>query len=332
MIGFDSNKTYPIGIDMGSEYVRLAQLGKNKQGLFLQSAGIAQKPTDVELNSPAWQRWAIESIKDIVRQESFKGKNVITALPSDDLFIEPVKVPRSALNRLNEIISQKIHKHLAFPAENAVYQHVIVEMKENGSPEADVLAIAADREIVNRHLAIYEKAGLDIVGMSIWPLAMIRSFTNFFCRRSNEQNKIAILLNIGTNHTNVVIARGEELLFARVVSIGHLQLEQGQMVQRLFSEIDACIRYFESGSGNILIDRLLFFTGSGVSSALCEKVAELAQKMQIPAQVGEVLSAVEINDGPSCLIDRRNSRVDWATTFGLSLEGLKNKGKRLWLP
>jgi hypothetical protein len=44
--------------------------------------------------------------------------------------------------------------------------------------------------------------------------------------------------------------------------------------------------------------------------------------MQVPAQIGDVISAVEINHGPECIIDRRNCKVDWATAFGLSLEGL----------
>lgn len=321
MIGFDTKKTYPIGIDLGSEYIRLAQLGRNKQGLFLQSAGVAAKPSEVDVKSPNWQRWAIETLKDIIRQEAFKGKNIVTALPADDLFIEPIKVPRSSLNRLKEIIPQKIQKHLPFPAERAIYQHVIAEFEGNNTPETDVLAIAADRETVNRHLAIYEKAGLSIVGMSIWPVAMIRSFMGFFCRRSNEDSKAAMLLSIGNNHTNVVITCGANLLFARAVSIGHIQLEQGQMVQRLFSEIDACVRYFEAAAGNAQLERMLFFTGSGVSPVLCEKVAELAQRLQISAQIGDVLSAVEINQGPECLIDRRNSRIDWAATFGLSLDG-----------
>ncbi len=323
MIRLNSRKTCPIGIDLGSGYIQLAQIGMTKQGPYLQSAGISHKPIDIELNSPAWQRWAIDVIRDIVQKENFKGKEIVTALPANDLLIEPIKVPRSALNRLDQLIPQKMQKRLPFPAENAIYQHVVVNYTETSAAEADVLAIVADRETVNRHLAIYEKIGLDIVGISIWPVAMIKSFTCFFCRRENEQDKIAILLSIGTEHTNVVITRGSELLFARVVSIGHTQLEQGQMVQRLFSEIDACIRYFESSSGNLQIQRLLFLTGSGVSPALCEKVAEMAQRIQVPAQVGDVLSAIEINRGPDCLIDRRNSRTDWATTFGLSLDGFK---------
>ncbi len=90
------------------------------------------------------------------------------------------------------------------------------------------------------------------------------------------------------------------------------------MGQRLLAEIDACIRYFENLFGGT-IERLVFLAGSGTSTALCEKVAELAQQMQVSAQIGDVLCAVEINNGPPCIIDRRNSQIDWATAFGLSL-------------
>ncbi|MHC5082916.1 MAG: pilus assembly protein PilM, partial [Planctomycetota bacterium] len=283
-----------------------------------------EKPDQIQTRSPEWQHWAVDAIKEIYREGSFKGKGIVTALPSDDLFIDPIKVPRSALDRLDQIVPQKIQKRLPFGPENALFQHVVVETKEESTSEVDVLAMATNREAINRHLAIFERTGLDVAGISIWPTAMIKSFTSFFCRRSSEQDKIAILLDVGTNHSNVVITRGDNLLFARVMAIGFTQLEQGQMVQRLFSEIDACVRYFENGSGSMLIERMVFLAGGGTNRNLVDKVAELAQKMQVPAQMGDVLSAIEINKGPDCIMDRRNSNVDWATAFGLSLDGLKN--------
>ncbi|MHC4290830.1 MAG: hypothetical protein ACYSTR_01260, partial [Planctomycetota bacterium] len=66
----------------------------------------------------------------------------------------------------------------------------------------------------------------------------------------------------------------------------------------------------------------VFLAGSGTSRTLCDRLAGLAQKMQVSAQIGDVISAIEINHGPKCIIDRRNCKVDWATAFGLSLEGL----------
>lgn len=323
MLGMSGKKICPIGVDLGSGYLRMVQLGKNGQGLFLHSAALRQKPTDIEFHTPAWQHWAVETIRELLRENNFKGKAVVTALPSDDLFIDPIKVPRSAMDRIQTIIPQKLQKRLAFPVEDALFQHVTIDSGDkNGSESVDVLTLSTNRESVNRHLAIYEKAGLDVAGISIWPVAMVKSFMSFFCRRSNEIDVVAILINVGTNHTNIVITRGTNLLFARVVSIGYTQLEQGQMVQRLFSEIDACVRYFEECSATGQIGRIVFLAGSGTSRTLCDRLAGLAQKMQVPAQIGDVISAIEINHGPECIIDRRNCKVDWATAFGLSLEGL----------
>jgi len=323
MLGMNGKKIGPIGVDLGSGYLRMVQLGKNDQGLFLHSAALRQKPTNIEFHTPAWQHWAIEAIREALSGNAFKGKAVVTALPSDDLFIDPIKIPRSSMDRISAILPQKMQKRLPFPVENALFQHILIDSGEkNGSDVVDVLTVSTNRELVDRHLAIYEKAGLKVSGISIWPVAMVKSFMNFFCRRTNEQDIVAILINVGTNHTNVVITRGANLLFARVVSIGYTQLEQGQMVQRLFSEIDACVRYFEECPATGQIGRIVFLAGNGTSRTLCDRLAGLAQKMQVPAQIGDVISAVEINHGPECIIDRRNCKVDWSTAFGLSLEGL----------
>ena len=323
MLGFSKKRICPIGVDLGSAYLRMAQLGMNGQGPFLVSAGLRIKPDAIEPRSPAWQHWSINAIKEILHEAGFKSKDVVTALPSDDLFIDPVKVPRSTLDRLSETALPKIQKRLPFAVENAILQYIIVDMPDAKGPDVDVLVVAAERETVNRYLAIYEKAGLNIVGINIWPAALIQSYSNFFCRRKNEQNRIAILLDVGTNHTNVVICRGSDLLFARVIAIGHGQLTEGQMGQRLLGEIDACIRYFESLPGNGMIERMVFLAGSGTSTSLCEKIAELAQQMQVAAQIGDVLCAVEMNQSPACMLDRRNSKIDWATAFGLSLNETK---------
>jgi len=323
MFGMNGKKICPIGIDLGSGYLRIAQLGQNEQGFFLQSAALCPKPDDLEFRSPSWQHWAAETTQELIRENDFMGKSVVTAIPSDDLFIDPIKIPRSALKQIDEIIPQKLQKRLPFPIKNALFQHVVIDGGEkNGSDILDVLAISANREDINRHLAIYEKSGLEVAGISIWPTAMVQSFMSFFCRRDSEVDTTAILINVGTNHTNVVITRGPNLLFARVMSIGYVQLEQGQMVQRLFSEIDTCMQYFGDSTAAAQIGRIVFLAGTGASRTLCDKLAGLAQKMQVAAQIGDVLSAIEINHSPECMIDRRNCKVDWATAFGLSLDGL----------
>jgi hypothetical protein len=80
------------------------------------------------------------------------------------------------------------------------------------------------------------------------------------------------------------------------------------------------------------IERLIFL--SSQTTVDKEIYITIAKQLDIPAQVGDCLAAVEILD-PVCLggnrrhdgdkepagapIDRRNCEVNWATAFGLSL-------------
>jgi len=131
----------------------------------------------------------------------------------------------------------------------------------------------------------------------------------------------ALLIEVGTHHTNIIICKYSELLFARVIHIGMEQIIQGQMSDRLISEIDACVRYFESNSGQCKVQRMVFFSDRNVNMAVCEKIAEFAKSLQVPAQIGDVLAAIGIENEGHVAIDRRGPKLNWTMAFGLSLEG-----------
>ncbi len=309
----------PIGVDLGSGFLRMAQIAQNGNGPYLHCAAVAARPETVVPQSPAWQRWAVESMKELSRSQPFKGKKIVTALPSDDLFIDQIRIPRSQMEKLDEAVASRIQKKMPFPPQEGLIRSVPVHIEEQKNPEVEVIVMGAAREKVHQHLAIFEAAGLEIASIGVWPQAMINSYRHFFCRRTNDQNRVVMLMDIGTNHCNVVICRGSNLLFARVIPTGFIQLSQGQLVQRLFAEIDACCRYHETMLPGVPIERILLLAGKNVDKCICEKVSELAQKMQTPAQIGDVLSAIDVGASNET-IDRRNTNIDWAMAFGLSLE------------
>lgn len=327
MLNWFGKHVYPIGVDLGNGFLRMAQIGFNGNGLYLHAAGIVARPQDIEPQSPAWQRWAIDAIKNLLRTSDFKGKSVITALASEDLFIEQMKVPRNAAAKLDEAVLPRIQKKLPFALEEGMIHCIPVEFGANKTAETDVIVIAAERRKIDRHLAIYENAGLDVVEMSIWPTALINSYHRFFCRRKTDQSRVVILLDVGSHSCNVVIGCGGELLFARLIPTGYVHLSQDQTIQRLVAEIDSCCRYFESVAGKFPIEQILLLVGKNINKDLCDKIVELAQKMQIPAQIGDVLSAIQTRREVAEMVDRRNSNVDWAVAFGLSLEGGGKKMK-----
>jgi len=317
MLKLLKKKVYPIGVDLGTGFLRMAQLGFDGEQVYLNAAACEAKPDSIAPGGPDWQRWAAQTIHDLSRRCGFKGKSVVTTMCADSLFIDEIKIPRTNPKKIAEVAMAKAARRLPFDPKGAAIKHVVLEAG-SGNGEMNLLIMAADRTQVDRHLAIYETAQLDIHSICVWPQAMVNSYVTFFSRRQHDDELVALLLDLGSNHTNVVICKQAALYFARVIPMGFNQITAGQL-GRLIGEIDACCRYFDSVAGGIHVQRVVFLAPMGIDRDICNKVAELAQRMQVPAQMGDVFSAVPQNTGCDEHVDRRDNRINWTNAFGLSL-------------
>jgi len=325
MFKLSKNHTYSIGVDIGEDCLKMIQLGDNGKGINLIAGSSENLSNDVKSGSAQWQMWAIEAIRQLTSNGDFHGKEVIAAMPANELFIDNIKMPKADSGKLEDVIFSKIKQKLPFePIQKNVMMKYVPMERDN------VLVMATERKIIDRHLAIYEKAGLAIKSMGVWPVALANCYTRFFGRRKSDLEAIVILVCIETNCTNVVICRHKNLLFARSVSIGLTQLGNEKMLNRLVLELTACRRQFASMYPKAQIERLIFLSSQAVDKDVC---VTIAKQLEIPAQVGDCLAAVQIAD--SCRlgrdsephkkavignpIDRRNCQVNWAVAFGLSL-------------
>ena len=307
----------PVGVDMGADAVTMAQLVDNGQGVSLMSGVCKQRPPYIKPGSVEWQRWAIDRMSEVTSNGRFRGKNVIAALPPADLFIDHIRMPKiDAKSDTKEeqasvevAVTSKIKQKLPFDAENAMIRYI-------PSEEDNALVIAAKRQIIDRHLAIYEKAGLAIKSIGIWPMAMAKSYTRFFGRRQADAKAVVYLVDIQPGCTNVVICRHENVLLARSISMGANQLDGEEMISRFVLELDACRRHFASMYRKAQIERLVFLSGTAVDKDICITVAK---QLEMPAQVGDCLAAVHVEDPSGTGVDRRDCQVHWAVAFGLSL-------------
>jgi len=309
MLRFLKNHTYPIGVDMGDDTVKMVQLANNGKGISLIAGGSETRPADVKPGSGDWQRWAIEIVKKLTANGEFRGRDVIAAMPAHEVFIDHIKMPKVNDNKPEDAILSKIKQKLPFEADNAMIKYITTE-------QDNALIIATERKKIDRHLAIYEKANLQIKSIGVWPIALTNSYTNFFGRRKADIDATVMLLDIETNYTNAVICRHKNLLFARSIPIGTEQLETEKNVTRLVFELTACKRYLSSMQRKTQIERLIFLSGQTENRNICSTIAK---QLEMPAQTGDCLAAVEIEEPNGSGIDRRNCQVNWATAFGLSL-------------
>ncbi|GAF80210.1 unnamed protein product [marine sediment metagenome] len=272
-------------------------------------------------------------------------------MPADEVFIDHIKMPKikdeapnpakgiwSGLSfvkyrewehgpddKMQEAILSKIKQKLPFDSDDVMVRYVPAE-------DDNVLVIAVQREKIDRHLAIYEKANLQIKSIGIWPMALANSYVSFFGRRKIDIEAIVMLLDMGANYTNVVICRHKDLLFARSIPMGAKLLEstcqpdEGQgprtseVINRLVLELNGCRRQFSSMHRRAQIERLIFLSGSRLAGMDSRDIyTTIAKQLEMPAQMGDCLAAVEMTDPYGSGIDRRQCQFSWAVAFGLSL-------------
>jgi len=208
-----SAKWFPIGVDMGDDALTVVQLENNKRGVSLIAAGSKNRPEDVEPGSSNWQRWAIEAIRELTANGKFQGRDVIAAIPASEVFIDHIKMPKIEEDKLQDALFSKIKQKLPFEADDAMIKYLPAE-------DDNVMVVAVERKKIDRHLAIYERANLQIKSIAVWPTAMANSYAMFFGRRKSDVEAIVMLLDIDTNYTNVVICRHKNPLFACSLPVG----------------------------------------------------------------------------------------------------------------
>jgi len=325
MFGFLKSGACSIGVDIGDDSIKLAQLSNGGEGVSLIAGRSERRPESVKPGSAAWQRWVVQAIREATANRRFRGRNVIAAIPINDVFIDHVKVGTQFSSKsrnggimldtndekLSQVILSRVKQKLPFEPDDAMIKYLPTE-------DDNVLMMATERKIIDRHLAIYEKAGLTIKSIGAWPVALANCYTRFFGRRKADLKAIVMLLDIEPNYTNLVICRHKNPLFACSIPIGLRRLDDERIVTRLVLELTACRRRFASMGRSAQIERLIFLSGPAVDA---NTYTTIAKQMEIQAQMGDCLEAVEIENPFRSGIDRRNgnANVNWAIAFGLSL-------------
>jgi type IV pilus assembly protein PilM len=315
----------PIGIDLGTAYIKLAQMRQAGRELELVNASSAPVPPAVRNDRRKLLDYAGGEIRRMLSSGGFVGRKCILALPAALTYVQHVKAPRLGQAELHLALRDELAGKLPFNAADAVIRHIVVgEVYEKGAG-LEVIAVAAQRQAVDAHLEMAGRCRLEVVGINIEPCAILECFARLF-RRQEDAARATAFLDLGQSNTQVVISHGARLVFARNLMVGASDLEQaasvelkippqevaklrqalggsiepseeaGQLLRAmqaalepLVGQITQCLRYYESIFPSKGVERAVFLGGSAQDRRLCQHIA---QQLNLPAQIGDPLARV----------------------------------------
>ena len=268
-----------IGIDIGSQQIKIAELRPGKTGLTVTALGIGPTPAGIVQNSIITDPAAMgAAIKAIMRESGIAVKRAVGCITGQNaVVIRIIEVPRMTDAELKETMKWEVERHVPFaPSETVLdYQPLVPRTPEAASgPNMEVLLAVAQQDAVSNYIDTLFAAGLDPVAIDIEPLAISRAILDLqdgvpVARPqsligepdfADSPEETVAIVNIGAANTDIAIFQGGQLTFPRSLPLAgdsltraiaeamQYPVEQAERVKRDYAVVQ--------------LDRMAVYTGT----------------------------------------------------------------------
>jgi type IV pilus assembly protein PilM len=185
-----------------------------------------------------------EALEKFLERNPLKKDQVAVSIPGQSGLARFVKLPPVEEKKIPEIVKFEAKQQIPFPLDEVVWDYQKIaggESVAGFAMETEVGLFAMKRDVINRFLSHYQavKAGVHIVQMA--PLALCNFATYEFLRKGGPdgvegdqvalaegevddtprgKKRCAVVLDIGTDNSNLVITDGGKIIWQRPLPLG----------------------------------------------------------------------------------------------------------------
>ena len=210
----------PVGVDFGTDCLRLAQVEKEGSEFRLIAAASAVVPEELRKDPASRLTFFTRTLRELWSRGNFRGRRAVIALPAASMHIQHLRLPRMDEESLKRAIPWEAQGKLPIDPAEALIRHIVAgDVYADDQPRSEVILMAARGAFVEQFLAAAAKARLEVMALTVEPKAIVDCFLNIY-RRTTDTNVTNCFIDMGFSASRVVIAHGGQILFARSIPIG----------------------------------------------------------------------------------------------------------------
>lgn len=221
MVSLLKPRTSPLGVHIGSRSVKLIQF--DMSGTHVVEAARWDLSGEAGQDDTAVLAEAIGRARE---GRGFRGRRAVLCLGAPDLFVQNLRVNQASGDELRRIVHCEAAGRLPFPSQEAELQFVeAADVRQGGAARREVIVLACRRAVIERLLAVAERAGLVPVAIDVEPGALLRCYAKQY-RRDDDRQQQRMFVHVGGATSVVVIARDTHPMFVKYVDFGGRHLDE----------------------------------------------------------------------------------------------------------
>ena len=209
-----------VGLDIGGTSVRAAVIDTAKNKRELKRYGEMPLPAGSVVGDEIIDDLAVaEALGALWKREKLPTKRVVVGTASQRLIVRQVDVPAMDDSELQDALPYQVQDFIPIGVDEAILQYVSLEefVTPDGEPMRSILVVAVYRDVVDGLLDVTRRVNLNVVSIDLQAFGIVRAI---FGMAPAVDNPLHAIVDIGASVTQVVIAKGGQARFVRLLPRG----------------------------------------------------------------------------------------------------------------
>jgi len=221
---------WPIALDIGTDSIKVLQLGEANGGLIARACGQWRFPVvagDPEQRS----EMTVSAVREILHRGDFRGRRSVSSLSGTDVDIRNVRLEKLSREETEKTLQWEARDRFPFDVVPDRLKYIDAGQVRSGTEtRSEIIMLAVSEKSIADHLAILDAVGLEPEHIYPEPLAVFRMAKRSL-RRQADQDTVSVILDLGARASRVVVARGRQVVFIKVIDIGGQAFDQAVAAQ-----------------------------------------------------------------------------------------------------
>ncbi len=209
-------RTGPIGLDFGTEALKIVQADFTKSGPCVRSAVSIDYPiAKDELYASSAELKKL--LREARKQGAFKGRRAVVAMPPEKVQFISLEYKHTPGQDVDEVVIGAIKERFGDSINKSVIDYLHIRPEHKDQVDRTALVAVAEQKSVIEFLDYLSKAGLNVVRLEIGPVAINRLIS---AMHPTQNDKVVLAINFGIDRSYATVLWGRRLLLDRSLSFG----------------------------------------------------------------------------------------------------------------
>ncbi|PIP67609.1 MAG: hypothetical protein CO035_01305 [Candidatus Omnitrophica bacterium CG_4_9_14_0_2_um_filter_42_8] len=310
-------KASSIALDIGTHFIKLVELKKEKDSIVLTRIGIKEIPRDSKIDR---DKIISQLISELLSDNNIKPNAVNITISGQSVFVRFVKLLQVKEDKLKQTMKFEAQNQIPFSMNEVMWDWSLLDEGKDSSRRAVIVAIKKNlvEEIVSRLNSV--KLSTELIDVAPISVYNCMAFNEDF----NSQD-LGAILDIGAKSTNFIIFNKGNI-WIRSFPIAGERIEEAkeQGVEEFLTEVERSLEYYfmQAGEDAPQEKKLtqLFLTGGG--SVMENIETALISKLGIKPNIMDPFRKLRVSKDVFQKLQACGPKNQFSTVVGAALRGI----------